>query len=170
MGTGWSTVQSPSAIETMPCGSTTSTPEVFQSAAADSSAQATDLTLLEHDFESALAAIPSGYGEGVCEGLRSPCGSLATEIGPACSRERSRAATSSASTCRRRTRWKGSNPACAESRCCDADRAVRGGRAARAVTARPARPTPCVVIGPSRIRLCDRASGPPVEARRHAFA
>jgi len=36
----------------------------------------------------------------------------------------------------------GSNPGCAGSRCCDADRAVRGGRAARAVTARPARPTP----------------------------
>jgi hypothetical protein len=26
--------------------------------------------LLEQNFESALAAIPSGYGEGVCEGLR----------------------------------------------------------------------------------------------------
>ena len=33
-------------------------------------AQATGLTLLEQDFESALAAIPSGYGEGVYEGLR----------------------------------------------------------------------------------------------------
>ena len=43
----------------------------------------------------------------------------------------------------------GSNPGCAGSRCCDADRAVRGGRAARAVTARPARPNPCVAIGPS---------------------
>ena len=32
--------------------------------------RATDLTLLEQDFESALAAIPSGYGEGVYEGLR----------------------------------------------------------------------------------------------------
>jgi hypothetical protein len=32
--------------------------------------QATGLTLLEQDFESALAAIPSGYGEGVYEGLR----------------------------------------------------------------------------------------------------
>jgi hypothetical protein len=51
----------------MPCGST---PEVFQSAGADSLAQATGLTLLEQDFESALAAIPSGYGEGVYEGLR----------------------------------------------------------------------------------------------------
>jgi hypothetical protein len=29
----------------------------------------TVLTLLEQDFESALAAIPSGYGEGVYEGL-----------------------------------------------------------------------------------------------------
>jgi isoleucyl-tRNA synthetase len=29
---------------------------------------------------------------------------------------------------------------------------------------------PCVVIGRSRIRLCDRGSGPPVDARRHAFA
>jgi hypothetical protein len=44
--------------------------EVFQSAGADSLAQATGLTLLEQDFESALAAIPSGYGEGVYEGLR----------------------------------------------------------------------------------------------------
>jgi hypothetical protein len=57
--------------------------------------------LLEQDLESALAAIPSGYGEGVYEGLRCGVtvrGSLATESGPACSRERSRAATSSAST------------------------------------------------------------------------
>ena len=30
----------------------------------------TSLTLLEQDFESALAAIPSGYGEGVYEELR----------------------------------------------------------------------------------------------------
>src|SRR5262249_55436662 len=30
----------------------------------------TGLTLLEQDFEPALAAIPSGYGEGVYEGLR----------------------------------------------------------------------------------------------------
>ena len=30
----------------------------------------TGLTLLEQDFESALAAIPSGYGEGVYEELR----------------------------------------------------------------------------------------------------
>jgi hypothetical protein len=30
----------------------------------------TALTLLEQDFESALAALPSGYGEGVYEGLR----------------------------------------------------------------------------------------------------
>ena len=29
----------------------------------------TGLTLLEQDFEAALAAIPSGYGEGVYEGL-----------------------------------------------------------------------------------------------------
>ena len=57
----------------------------------------------------------------------------------------------------------------AREKCCDADRAVRGGRAARAVTARPARLNPCVVIGPSRIRLCDRGSRPPVEARRHTF-
>jgi hypothetical protein len=34
--------------------------------------QATGLTLLEQDLESALAAIPSGHGEGVYEGLR--CG------------------------------------------------------------------------------------------------
>jgi hypothetical protein len=34
------------------------------------SPQAKGLTLLERDFESALAAIPSGYGEGVYEGLR----------------------------------------------------------------------------------------------------
>jgi hypothetical protein len=32
--------------------------------------QETGLTLLEQDFESALAAIPSGNGEGVYEGLR----------------------------------------------------------------------------------------------------
>jgi hypothetical protein len=51
----------------MPCGST---PEVFQSAGADSLAQATGLTLPEQDFESALAAMPSGHGEGVYEGLR----------------------------------------------------------------------------------------------------
>jgi len=56
---GWATVQSPPAIETMPGGSTL---EVFQSAGADSLARATGLTLLEQDFESALAAIPSGYG------------------------------------------------------------------------------------------------------------
>jgi hypothetical protein len=70
MGTGWSAVQSPPAIETMPCGSTTSTPEVFQSAAADSLAQATGLTLLEQNFEPARGAISGGYGEGVYEGLR----------------------------------------------------------------------------------------------------
>jgi hypothetical protein len=29
----------------------------------------TGLTLLEQDFESALAAMPSGYGEGVYKGL-----------------------------------------------------------------------------------------------------
>jgi hypothetical protein len=49
--------------------------------------------LLEQDLESALAAIPSGYGEGVYEGLRygvTVRGSLATESGPVCSRERSR--------------------------------------------------------------------------------
>jgi hypothetical protein len=51
----------------MPGGSTL---EVFQSAGADSLARATGLTLLEQDFESALAAIPSGYGEGVYEELR----------------------------------------------------------------------------------------------------
>jgi hypothetical protein len=62
--------------------------------------QATGLTLLEQDFESALAAIPSGYGEGVYEGLRYgvTVRKSTTESGPACSRERSRAATSSAST------------------------------------------------------------------------
>ena len=43
---------------------------MFQSAGADSLTQATGLTLLEQDFESALAAIPSGSGEGVYEGLR----------------------------------------------------------------------------------------------------
>jgi hypothetical protein len=43
---------------------------VFQSAGADSLARATGLTLLEQGFESALAAIPSGYGEGVYEELR----------------------------------------------------------------------------------------------------
>jgi hypothetical protein len=43
---------------------------VFQSAGDDSLTQATGLTLPEQDFESALAAIPSGYGEGVDEGLR----------------------------------------------------------------------------------------------------
>lgn len=32
--------------------------------------QETGLTLLQQDFESALAAIPSGYGEGVYEGLQ----------------------------------------------------------------------------------------------------
>ena len=32
--------------------------------------RATGLTLLEQDFESALAAVPSGYGEGVYEVLR----------------------------------------------------------------------------------------------------
>jgi hypothetical protein len=80
----------------MPCGST---PEVFQSAGADSLAQATGLTLLEQDFEW-LAAIPSDSGEGVYEGLRYSVTvrNLATEIGPTCSRERSRAATPSAST------------------------------------------------------------------------
>ena len=49
--------------------------------------------MLEQDLESALAAIPSGYGEGMYEGLRygvTVLGSLATESGPACSRERSR--------------------------------------------------------------------------------
>jgi hypothetical protein len=51
----------------MPGGSTL---EVFQSAGADSLARATGLTLLEQDLESALAAIPSGYGEGVYEELR----------------------------------------------------------------------------------------------------
>jgi hypothetical protein len=51
----------------MPGGSTL---EVFQSAGADSLARATGLTLLEQDFESALAAIPSGYGDCVYEELR----------------------------------------------------------------------------------------------------
>jgi hypothetical protein len=37
--------------------------------------------LLEKNFESALAAIPNGYREGIYEGwgTASPCGSLATE-------------------------------------------------------------------------------------------
>ena len=51
----------------MPGGSTL---EVFQSAGADLLVPGDGLTLLEQDFESALAAIPSGYGEGVYEGLR----------------------------------------------------------------------------------------------------
>ena len=51
----------------MPGGSTL---EVFQSAGANSLVPGDGLTLLEQDFESALAAIPSGYGEGVYEGLR----------------------------------------------------------------------------------------------------
>ena len=64
-------------------------------------AQATGLTLLEQDFESALSAIPSGYGEGMHEGLR--YGVTVRKPGdgkrrPACSRERSPAATSPAST------------------------------------------------------------------------
>jgi hypothetical protein len=42
---------------------------------ADSLAQATGLTLLEQNFESALAAIPSGYGEGMHEGPRY-CGTV----------------------------------------------------------------------------------------------
>ena len=40
--------------------------------------QATGLTLLEQDLESALATIPSGYGEGVYEGLR--CGVTCAEV------------------------------------------------------------------------------------------
>ena len=51
------------------------------------------LRLQERDFKSALAAIPSGYGEGEYEGLvvrRHHAQSLATQSGPACSRERSR--------------------------------------------------------------------------------
>jgi len=44
-----------------------STSEVFRSAGADSLAQVTVLTLLE---QAAPAALPSGYGEGVYEGLR----------------------------------------------------------------------------------------------------
>ena len=50
----------------MPGGSTL---EVFQSAGPIHLPEETGLTLLEQDFESALAAIPSGYGEGVYEGL-----------------------------------------------------------------------------------------------------
>ena len=52
-----------------------------------------DRSLLEQDFESALAATPNGYVEGLymsC-GTASPCRSLATASGPICSRERSRA-------------------------------------------------------------------------------
>jgi hypothetical protein len=61
-------------------------------------AQATGLTLLEQDFESALAAMLIGNGEGVCErGAASPSGRLAAESGPTYSRERS-PATSSVST------------------------------------------------------------------------
>jgi hypothetical protein len=44
--------------------------EVFQSAGVYSLARETDLTLLKRNFELALAAIPSGYGEGVYQGLR----------------------------------------------------------------------------------------------------
>jgi hypothetical protein len=93
MGTGWSTVQSPPAIETMPCGSTNSTPKLVSICCGDSLAQATGLTLLEQDFESALAAIPNGYGRACTMscGTASSCRSLATESGPICSRERSRA-------------------------------------------------------------------------------
>src|SRR5215472_4850198 len=81
----------------MPGGSTL---KVFQSAGADSLAPATGLTLLEQDFESPRAAIPSGYGEGVYEGLRYAITVRKSRDGKrtACSRERSRAATSSAST------------------------------------------------------------------------
>jgi hypothetical protein len=44
--------------------------EVFTSSGTDSfAAEATGQTLLEKNFESALAAIPSGYGEGMYEGL-----------------------------------------------------------------------------------------------------
>lgn len=43
---------------------------MFQSASVDSLAPGDGLTLLEQNFVSALAAIPSGYGEGVYEGLR----------------------------------------------------------------------------------------------------
>jgi hypothetical protein len=69
MGTRWSAVQSPPAIETMPCGSTTSTPEVvsicrgrFIGPGDRSDTAGTGL--------SALAAIPNGYGEGVYDELR----------------------------------------------------------------------------------------------------
>jgi len=48
----------------MPCGST---PEVFQSAGADSLAQATGLTPLEQDFESALA---DGQRSGHCSDVK----------------------------------------------------------------------------------------------------
>jgi hypothetical protein len=48
----------------MPSGSTS---EVFRSSGADSLAQVTVLTLLE---QAAPAALPSGYDEGVYEGLR----------------------------------------------------------------------------------------------------
>jgi hypothetical protein len=43
--------------------------EVFQSAGAYLLAQAMGLTLLERNFESALAAIPSGYDAGTSEAL-----------------------------------------------------------------------------------------------------
>ena len=112
IGTGWSTVQSPPAIETMPCGSTASTPEVVTAAG---------LTRVmlparnRRDYDD----IPAGAREKL-------------EFCVARTRRR-----------RNRCRVGGwSNSACAESGCCDADRSVRGGRAARAVTARPARPTP----------------------------
>jgi len=51
--------------------------------------------LLKQHFESALAAIPSGYGEGVYEGLRYGVTVRKSRDGKrtACSRERSRAAT-----------------------------------------------------------------------------
>ena len=93
MGTGSSTVQSPPAIETMPCGSTSSTPEVFQSAAANSLAQATGLTLLEQNFESGSPRYRSATAKACTRSFStaSLCGSLAMESGATCSRERSRA-------------------------------------------------------------------------------
>jgi len=53
----------------------------FQSTERFGCSNATGLTLLEQDFESALVARPSGYLEGLYEepDTASPCGRLATE-------------------------------------------------------------------------------------------
>jgi hypothetical protein len=129
VGTGWSTVQSPPAIETMPCGSTASTPEVV---AAEGLTRIMLPARNRRDYDD----IPAGAREKL-------------EFCVARTRRRRKSLS----------RGRGSSSGCAGSRCRDADRAVRGGRAVRAATTWAARPNPCVVIGPSRIRLFDRGSG-----------